>query len=569
MHRLIISLAVIVFFGACKETKEKSPKNYVVAHIPQIPDQFRPVALEQEDKVHIFQYIHSFMLREDLTTNELVPQTLKSIPNYNKKEQCYELILNENAKFDDGSKIKSSDISFTMKAFACKGISNLRKGNFENFEELKVVDENTLQIQVSEPTVQDLYLLSDYPILQQSIYDSASVVSNFSFNDIYEAFDSVATPELKEWCDKLNGNYFGTFKKNLHGAGAYEMLAWENDRIILSLKDNHWTQQNDNWMDKSHANQIIFKLNSDITTKTLDLKNELVSVSSNFSSKQLDDLRNDTSITNKYQVFAEPASGLVLIGFNLNPKLSNRTPFFEDLKVREAFAFALPVQLAIDKLSNGNVQRVASFISINKDEYHNDLEPYRHDLEKASQLLAESGWEDTDKDGLLDKVIDGQKVDFELDMAFSPHPMFKAIASLFSTSFEEIGIKINFMNEPDWLEKVQDERAFDLVFYSITNLGGHNHPYSLVLSESVVGGLNYAAYQNPVVDSLIEKADITFDDEIRKNLLYKMQEILYEELPYVYIGTGKRGFLVHKKFENVRVSGITPIVRLNTIKAKE
>jgi peptide/nickel transport system substrate-binding protein len=569
MLRFIIILSFIAFIGACKEKGGEQQKNVVIAHISQIPDQLRPVAIELEDKIHIFQFIHSFLLREDLTTNELVPQTLKSIPQYNAEENCYELELNENARFDDGSKITSNDIAFTIKALACQGVLNQKKGNFENYERIEVVNDQSLKFYITNRTVQDVVLLTDYPILQESVYDSASVVADFTFKQLYEQYDSLASDELKKWCDKMNGNYFGTFKKNLHGAGPYELTEWENDRIILTLKENHWTQLNDNWMDKSYAEQIVFKLKSDVTAKILDLKNELVSVSTDFGSKQIDELRNDTSVTNKYNLFLEPANGLVLLGFNLKPELSNRHPFFLDQKVREAFALGLPVQLAIDKLSNGKVLRVASFISINKDEYNNNLEPYKYDLDAAAELLKEAGWTDTDQDGILDKTIDGEKVDFELEIAFSPHPLFEAIASLFKASFQEIGVNLNFINGNDWRTKVEDERAFDLVFYSITNMSGHNHPYSLVLSEGFALGYNYAGYENQVVDSLIEKADETFNVEERKKALYKMQEILYRELPYVYIGTGKRGLLVHKKYGEVKTSGITPVVRLNTLKQKE
>lgn len=569
MLRFIIFLGVIALLGACKETNEQQEAQVVVAHLSAIPAQFRPVALEDEDKVHIFQYIHSFMLREDFTTNELVPQTLKSIPKFNIDENCYELALNPNAKFDDGSIITAKDIAFTLKAFSCYGISNQRRGNFENFERIEIVDDQNLKIFISEKSVQDVILLSDYPILQESIYDTASVVSGYTFNQIYNEFDSLANSELIKWCKKMNGGYFGTFKKNLHGAGAYELTTWENDRIILSLKKNHWTQLNDNWMDKSYASQIVFKLNSDITTKTLDLKNELVAVSIDYSSKQIADFREDSSITNYYNIHAEPASAVSLVALNVNQELSGRAPIFSDQKVRQAIALSLPVQAAIDKLSSGNVQRVASFISINSNEYNVELEPYEYNLEKASALLEESGWKDTDQDGILDKLIEGEKVDMILDFAFPPHPTVEAIVSLFQASLAEIGVKVNFVNGRDWQEKVADKRAFDLVFYSIANLSGHTHPYTLVLSEGIADGYNYAGYDNPLIDSLITIADATFNDEARKDLLFKIQEILYHDLPYVYVGTGKRGFLVHKKYGNVNTSGITPMVRLNTLKLKE
>ena len=42
-------------------------------------------------------------------------------------------------------------------------------------------------------------------------------------------------------------------------------------------------------------------------------------------------------------------------------------------------------------------------------EYDKDLKSYPFDPQKGLALLHEAGWQDTDGDGVLDKVIDGKK----------------------------------------------------------------------------------------------------------------------------------------------------------------
>ncbi|MFH1652783.1 MAG: ABC transporter substrate-binding protein, partial [Pseudomonadota bacterium] len=51
-------------------------------------------------------------------------------------------------------------------------------------------------------------------------------------------------------------------------------------------------------------------------------------------------------------------------------------------------------------------------------EYDSSITPYPFDLAKAAELLAQDGWKDTDGNGILDKVIDGEKKPFEFDMLF-------------------------------------------------------------------------------------------------------------------------------------------------------
>ena len=93
----------------------------------------------------------------------------------------------------------------------------------------------------------------------------------------------------------------------------------------------------------------------------------------------------------------------------MRPDVVGRSPIFTDKLVRQAFAYLLPIDDALDKLSSGSAKRVASPISINKPEYKDDLVPYPFDVAKGVALLEESGWHDHDGDGIRDKTINGEQ----------------------------------------------------------------------------------------------------------------------------------------------------------------
>jgi peptide/nickel transport system substrate-binding protein len=52
-------------------------------------------------------------------------------------------------------------------------------------------------------------------------------------------------------------------------------------------------------------------------------------------------------------------------------------------------------------------------------------------------------------------------------------------------------------------------------------------------SHSIEGGANRGGYQNPLVDQLIEEAQVTLDRKSRAEKYQRIQQILNEELPYI------------------------------------
>ena len=63
-------------------------------------------------------------------------------------------------------------------------------------------------------------------------------------------------------------------------------------------------------------------------------------------------------------------------------------------------------QKIIDQLYKGYAQEVSGPIHPTKAYYNKEIKPYEYDIRKAEQLLNESGWTDSDGDGIRDKMVD-------------------------------------------------------------------------------------------------------------------------------------------------------------------
>ena len=80
--------------------------------------------------------------------------------------------------------------------------------------------------------------------------------------------------------------------------------------------------------------------------------------------------------------------------------VSKRKEFFTDVKVRRAMAHLVPTDEIIEVLLRGEGSRQAAQLSNLKKNYNDTLELIKLDLEKAKQLLDESGWIDTDDNNI-------------------------------------------------------------------------------------------------------------------------------------------------------------------------
>lgn len=65
---------------------------------------------------------------------------------------------------------------------------------------------------------------------------------------------------------------------------------------------------------------------------------------------------------------------------------------FEDVRVRQALNYATDGQAVVDAIAHGYGQPAYSPLQKNKFNYE-DVEKYDYDIEKASSLLEEAGWD--------------------------------------------------------------------------------------------------------------------------------------------------------------------------------
>ena len=217
-----------------------------------------------------------------------------------------------------------------------------------------------------------------------------------------------------------------------------------------------------------------------------------------------------------------------------------------DPAFRRALNWGIDKQRINDFAYNGLANLGTSIIQ--SDYYHDPdwhWEPpadvkYGFDLEKCKQLLDAAGYKDVNGDGLREDKA-GKPMTLRL-WARSESMASQTTGKLIAGWFKQVGLKINF--------QVMDSGAMSDAIYNfqgpdyapdfdmfLWGWGGGIDPNFIlsVFTSDQAGSWSDCGYSNPEYDRLDAQQASTIDKAQRKQLLDHMQQILYEDSPYIVL----------------------------------
>jgi peptide/nickel transport system substrate-binding protein len=408
---------------------------------------------------------------------------------------------------------------------------------------------------MSEKYIQNVALFADIPIMQQKNYDKNKLFNKYTIAQLIDS--TFSDPAMEAWASEFNENKYGRNLAFLNGLGAYKVTSWEDkQRIELTRKEKHWTSKltNPTLYDQAYPEKIVFNIVIDETALRLELKNQKIDASCWVSTVGLTELQKDDDFNRNYYSEFLPNYNYQYLGMNLKPQLRNRPHFFTDVRVRKAIAKLVPVDMINATFYNNRSSRMASMVSpIKKDVYNNDLKLIAVDVEGAKQLLDEAGWKDLDGDGIRDKLINGQNVKFEFELLYSVNgPIIHDITKTIADAFKKAGLQTNLRGQEfsRYLELVQS-RDFDMTL-AAWNGSFYIDDYKQIWHSSSWEnkGSNHVGFGTPESDRLIDEIRKTTNDSLRIVKEKKLQEIIYNEQPYIFLFTALSKVVIHKRFAN-------------------
>ncbi len=205
---------------------------------------------------------------------------------------------------------------------------------------------------------------------------------------------------------------------------------------------------------------------------------------------------------------------------------------YQDKEVRQAILHAIDRQTIIDTVLKGYATIADSGIAPALQQYYTeDVTRIEYDPDLAKELLKEAGWEDSDGDGILDKDGEPFTIDFEIGIQGD----LEAVSQMVQQYLEEIGIKVN-LNAMEWntmIQQVVVERDYEMT------LNWWRYPadpdLSAYMHSKNVNGNNIPGYKNEELDKLLDAGAQTSDIEERQDIYIEAQQLMAEELPYLFL----------------------------------
>jgi peptide/nickel transport system substrate-binding protein len=240
---------------------------------------------------------------------------------------------------------------------------------------------------------------------------------------------------------------------------------------------------------------------------------------------------------------------------------NNERPFFKDKRVRQALTMLVDRQKIIDTLRMGLGRIAESAFAPQARDFNPNIKPLPYDPKRAAELLDEAGWKDHDNDGVRDK--DGVKFKFEF-LGSVGSATFKQLSPVVMEALRKAGIDMTerIIDVAVLTQTLKEHRfdasalgfSFDLV----------QDPYESWHSSSTSGGTNFKNFKNAESDRLLEEARLEFDNEKRKQIYWRWQELIHEEQPVTFLYYVEEPAAYSKRLQNVNWLPLRPGYDLTT-----
>ncbi len=384
--------------------------------------------------------------------------------------------LKKNAVFHDGTPVTAKDVKWSLdRAVTVGGFPTfqMKAGSLEKPEQFVVVDDRTIRVDFIR---KDRLTIPDLAVIVPCVVNSELVKKHATAED----------PWGLEYT-----------KQNVAGSGAYKIAKWTPGVDVTFERNEAWTGG-----PLPKVRRVIWRVVPSAGNRRALLERGDADISYDLPNKDFVELKSD----GKLSIVSTPYSnGIQYIGMNVTK------PPFDNVKVRQAVAYALPYQKIMDAVMFGLSKPMFGAAADAPTEVAwPQAHKYNTDLAKARQLLAEAGYPN------------GFETTISFDLGFAG--INEPLCVLAQESLQQIGVKttINKVPGANWRTELNKK---EMPLFTNVFSGWLDYPeyFFFWCYDGQNSVFNTMSYQNPAMDKLIAGARAaaatgdkpTYDKDVR------------------------------------------------------
>lgn len=392
--------------------------------------------------------------------------------------------LTKNAKWHDGTPFTADDVKFTFEEVLSKLHPN--RIIYQSITRVDAPDPYTVIMERQLPFAFFHFDASGAPILPKHLYAGTDIAKN-------------------------------PYNLKPVGTGAFKFKSWTKGSHIEVVRNDDYFKAG-----KPYLDRVVFRFIPDISSVIAALEKGEV----DYVPRWLP-LSDVPRLKSRPGVEISSAGGIAVaqirwMTFNM------KDPIVKDVRVRQAIAYAIDVELVNQIATGGYFETAGSFLWKQYAEFDpqtSTLTAYKRDVQKAGKLLDEAGFR-PGSGGLR----------FKLDLlTHAGVSDLDKTVEVIRNQLREVGIELT-------VKRVDRSLSFDLAkdgkfqLYIHSNHAGGPEPVTALqklFSTENIGRLigNSGSYSNPEVDQLTIRALAEADPRARKQIVHRLQEIWMKELP--------------------------------------
>lgn len=432
--------------------------------------------------------------------------------------KVYTFNLRKGIKFHDGEELTAEDVAFTYdaimrpdykgRAFASVkdivGAQARKEGKADAAEGIKIIDEYTIEITLTQATATALLDLNIMPM-------------------------------PKHYYDKPTAEEMAALDRAPIGTGAFKLKEYAVEQYV-DMEPNQ-----DYWQGVPKLDGIIWKV--------VARQNEL----SEFEVGSIDAVNFENTIEN-YQIIEGYGHGELINNWNNGYAFASfnfTNPIFQDVKVRQALVYGLDRHGFVKSFFGDLGGEVAHGpISPVSWAYPSGLNEYQYNPDKAAELLEEAGWK-LESDGFRYK--DGKKLAFKWT-TYNEAVWATQITALAKENWKQIGVDceivlMDFNSLSDLISDPSNKDKWDM-YNMAWGLDADPDMQGVFTKEAFPPGNNRGYYYNEEIEAMMEKGRLELDQAKRKEIYQELAVKFTEELPYIFVYVRKNPWLVNKRVVN-------------------